>query len=157
MDLVEKFTGSNSKGKNSKGLQINSIEMSMIKWVALIVYICLTTSDWPSNIKLDMLEAIDNIVYHTKVYNWVAHIVELLKSNWERCQELDTPIRFLSLLIWIAMMKISLVGQPEFTILRIPSMYNYNCFKIMVKVLGVPSPREIFDRWLQNVKLVFYR
>ena len=74
MVLVKKFIGSNNKGKNSKGLQINSIEMPPIKWVTLIVSIFLSTSIRPSNVKLDMLEAIDNIAYNLKVYNWDAHI-----------------------------------------------------------------------------------
>ena len=44
MALVEKFIGSSSKGQNSKSLQINSIEMLMIKWVTLIVSIFLIAS-----------------------------------------------------------------------------------------------------------------
>jgi hypothetical protein len=110
MDLVNKFTGSNRKGKKSKILQINSIEMMTIKWTTLIVSIFLIASGRPLGIKIDMLEAIENIVYHTKIYNWDSHIVELLKSNCEGFQELNTPICFPSFLIWIAMKKISLVG-----------------------------------------------
>lgn len=64
MALVEKFTGSSSKGKNSKGLQINSIEIPIVKWVTLIVSIYLTSLGPLSDIKLDMLEAIGNIPYH---------------------------------------------------------------------------------------------
>lgn len=67
MSLVEKFIGSSSKVKNSKGLQINSIEMSTIKWVTLIVSIYLTASAHSLDVKLNMLEAIDNITYHSKV------------------------------------------------------------------------------------------
>lgn len=74
MDLFEKFISSNSKGKNSKGLKINSIEMLTIKWASLIVSIFLTASGILSDVKLNMIEAIDNITYHSKVYNWVAQI-----------------------------------------------------------------------------------
>lgn len=110
MDLVEKFIGSSNKGKISKGLQINSIDMMMITWGALTVSICLTSLSIPSDVKLNMLESIDNIAYHSKFYNWVAHIVEILKTNYKRCQELDTSIHFPSLLIWIPMTRFTLMG-----------------------------------------------
>ena len=42
--LLENFTGSTQRGKNSKGLQINSIETSLVKWTTLIISICLTIS-----------------------------------------------------------------------------------------------------------------
>jgi hypothetical protein len=43
--LFEKFTSFSSKGKNSKFLQISSIEMPTIKWATLIVSIFLTFLD----------------------------------------------------------------------------------------------------------------
>ena len=49
--------------------------MLMIKWAFLIVSIFLTTSGRLSDVKLNMVEAIENIVYHEKIYNWVAHIL----------------------------------------------------------------------------------
>lgn len=53
--LLEKFIGSSQKGMNLKGLQINSIKSSSVKWTTLILSICLTISGRPSDIKLDML------------------------------------------------------------------------------------------------------
>lgn len=150
--LLERFIGSTQKGKNSKGLQINSIESSTVKWTALIISIFLTIFGHPSNIKLDMLEVIEGVASHAKMYSWANYLADLFRTNCEKFQEQGTPIRFCSLLIWIAMSKISPVGRPEFTILSTPTMYNYSCFKIRSKVLGIPSPKQIFTMWLQEVK-----
>lgn len=69
MALLEKFTSSTTKGKNSKGFQINSIEFMMEKWTTLIISIFLTLSCRPLDVKLDMLESINGIAHHGKVYN----------------------------------------------------------------------------------------
>ena len=90
--LLEKFTGSPQKGKNSKGLQINSIEASLVKWMSLIISIYLTIFGRPSDIKLDMLEAIEEVAYHAKIYNWANYLADLIKTNCEKCQEQGTPI-----------------------------------------------------------------
>ena len=64
--LLEKFTGSTQRGKRSKGLQINLIESSSVRWTTLILSIFLTISGQPLDIKLDMLEAIDSVANHAK-------------------------------------------------------------------------------------------
>jgi len=97
--LLENVIGSSQRGKNSKGLQINSIESPLVKWTALIVSICLTISGRSSDVKLNMLEAIDGVTNHRKMYSWVTYLADLVKSNCEKCQEQGTPIRFCSLLI----------------------------------------------------------
>ena len=124
--LLEKFTGSTQRGNNSKGLQINPIESSLVKWTTLIISICLTIFGQPSDIKLDMHEGINRVTNHAKTYSWVSYLADLVKSNHEKCQELGTPVKFCSLLIWIAMSRMSHVGHPEFTNLLEPSMYNYS-------------------------------
>ena len=96
--LLEKFTGSTQRGKNSKVLQINSIESSSVRWMELIILIFLTIFGPPSNIKLDMLESIDGVANHVKIYNWANYLADLVKRNYEKCQEQGTPIRFFSLL-----------------------------------------------------------
>ena len=85
--LLEKFTGSSQRGKKSKGLQINSIKSASVKWIVLIISICLTIFGWSCNIKLDMLEAIDGVVNHGKTYSWMTYLADLIKLNCERCQE----------------------------------------------------------------------
>ena len=83
--LLEKFTRSSERGKNSKGLQINSIESPLVKWTVLIISICLTIYGWPSDVKLDMIEVIDEVVNHGKTYSWTTYLADLIKSNCERC------------------------------------------------------------------------
>ena len=98
-NLLEWFTGSTQKGKNTKGLQINSIGSSTVKWTTLIISICPTISGQPSDIKLDMLEAIEGVAYHAKTYSWANYLADLVKTNCDKCQEKGTPIIFCSLLI----------------------------------------------------------
>ena len=66
-------------------------------------------SSQPSDFKLNMLEAIEGVAYHAKTYSWANYLANLVRTNCEKCQDQGTPIRFCSLLIWIAMSKISLV------------------------------------------------
>ena len=129
----------------------------MVNWTALIISIFLTIFGRSSDIKLDMLEAIEGVDTHGKTYSWANYLVELVKANCEKCQELGTPIRFYSLLIWITITKISPVGRLEFTILSTLTMYNYSCFKIRSKVLGIPSPKQILTLWLQEVKSICHK
>ena len=56
--LVEELTGSAS-GKNSKGLMISQIQARMLQIVAKIIAIALTPTGQGSDLKLDMLEAVD--------------------------------------------------------------------------------------------------
>ena len=113
--LLEKFTGSTQRGKNSKGLKISSIESSLVKWTTLILSIYLTIFGRPSDIKLDMLEAIDGVANNAKTYFWVSYLVDLVKFHCEKCQEQGTPIRFCFLLIWIAMSRMSPISWLKFT------------------------------------------
>ena len=104
-----------------------------------------------------MLEAIDRVANHAKTYSWVSYLVDLVKSNYEKCQEQGTPIRFYSLLIWIAMSRMSPVGHLKFTNLSGPPMYNYSFFKIKTKIKGEPSPKEMFAMWLQLIKSSYHK
>lgn len=67
--LLEKFTGSSQRGKNSKGLQINSTKSPLVKWTKLIISICLTISGRLSDVKIGMLEAINGVANHGKMYS----------------------------------------------------------------------------------------
>lgn len=64
--LIEKFTGSSNKGKNSKGFPITSIKMPTNKWVSIIISMFLKILGWSFDVKLNLLEAIDNIAYNEK-------------------------------------------------------------------------------------------
>ena len=94
--LLEWFTGSTQNGQNSKGLQTNSIEAPSVKWMALIISIYLTISCLPFNIKLYMLEVIEEVAYHAKTYSWADYLADLVKTNCEKCHDQGTPIIFCS-------------------------------------------------------------
>ena len=62
----------------------------MVKWTTLIISIFLTIFGRPSDIKLDMLEAIEGVAYHAKTYCWANYLADLVKINCEKCQILFT-------------------------------------------------------------------
>lgn len=84
--MVKELIG-NKYGKKYKGIIINQIQELLVKWIAIIVSIFLTLSGKPFYVKKEMLESIKNISYEGKKYNWANNVDELLKSNYERCQE----------------------------------------------------------------------
>ena len=49
--------------------------------------------------KLEILEAIKNIVEEGKIYNWANHVTNIVKLNCEECQDPGQAIKFPSLLI----------------------------------------------------------
>ena len=53
--------------------------------MALIISIHLTTYGHPFDIKLEMLEAIEGVSYHAKTYSWDNYLVDLIKTNCEKC------------------------------------------------------------------------
>ena len=67
-----------------------------------------------SDLKLDMLEAVNTIVNMGKFYRWVEYVANMLKCICEKCQELGGIIRFLSLIIWIVMYYLCPVGDKQF-------------------------------------------
>ena len=71
--------------------------------VAKIIAIGLTPTGRGSDLKLDMLEAVDTIAETRKVYRWAQYVVDMLKYICEKCQELAGIIRFPSLILWIVM------------------------------------------------------
>ena len=62
-----------------------------------------------SDLKLDMLEAVDTIEIKYKVYRWAQYVADMLKTICEKFQELGEIIRFPSLIIWIVMYHLFLV------------------------------------------------
>lgn len=122
--------------KNSKGVMINQIHNLVVEWTSIVVFIFLKNLEWPFNVKQKMLEAIKNVAYDDKRYNWVTHVANLVKSNCERCREAGGSIRFPSLLIWIAMTKtkISLVSKVSLTSTVPPTMKHFQCFALKAKL-----------------------
>ena len=73
--LVEELTGSLS-GKNSKGLMIGQI-------VAKIIAITLTLASRSSNLKLEMMEAVDTIAIDGRIYRWGDYVADMIKTICE--------------------------------------------------------------------------
>ena len=53
--------------------------------VAKIIAITLTMAGRGSDLKLDMLEALDTIATNGKIYRWAKYVVEMIKTICEKC------------------------------------------------------------------------
>ena len=82
--------------------------------VAKIIAITLTMAGLGSDLKLDMLEAVDTIATNGKVYRWAEYVADMLKNISEKCQETGGIIMFLSLMLWIVMYSLCPVGDKQF-------------------------------------------
>ena len=82
--------------------------------MAKIIATRLTPTGQGSDLKLDMLEAVDTIVEIEKVYRWAQYVADMLKSICEKCQESVGIIRFPFLILWIVMYHLCPVGDKQF-------------------------------------------
>ena len=82
--------------------------------MAKIIAITLTMAGRGSNLKLDMLEAIDTIATNGKIYRWDEYVAKMIKTIYERCQETRGIIRFPYLILWIVMFHIFPKGSKIF-------------------------------------------
>ena len=71
--------------KNSKGLMIGHITHRMPHIVAKIISITLIMAGCGSDLKLDMLEAVDTIVTNRKIYRWAEYVANMIKNICEKC------------------------------------------------------------------------
>ena len=79
--------------------------------MAKIIATGLTPIGRGSDLKLDMLEAVDTIADMGKIYKWAKYVVDMLKGISEKLQESGGIIRFPSLIIWIVMYYLCPVGD----------------------------------------------
>ena len=105
---------------------ISQIQAWMLQIVAKIIAIGLTPTGRVSDLKLDMLEAVNIIADTWKIYHWALYVTDMLKTICEKCQESAGIIRFPSLIIWIAMYHLRPVGDKQFLE---PCKYHMWCFK----------------------------
>ena len=98
----------------------------MPQFVAKIIARTLTLAGRGSDLKLDMLEAIDTIATDGRIYRWGEYVVDMVKTICERCQEMGGIIKFPSLILWIVMYLICPEGSPVF---REPSKFDMCMFK----------------------------
>ena len=105
---------------------ISQIQARTPQIVAKIIATGLTPTGRGSNLKLDMLEAVDTIADTRKSYRWAEYVADMLKGICEKCQELGGIIRFPSLMIWIVMYYLCPVGDKQF---QEPTKFHMWIFK----------------------------
>ena len=82
---------------------ISQIQAHTPQIVAKIIATGLTPTSRVSDLKLDMLEAVNTIADIGKIYRWDQYAADMLKTICEKCQESTRIIMFPTLIIWIAM------------------------------------------------------
>ena len=82
--------------------------------MAKIIATALTPTSRGSDLKLDMLEAVDNIAHTGKIYRWAEYVTDMLKGICKKCQESGGIIRFPSLMLWIVMYTLCPVRDKQF-------------------------------------------
>ena len=94
--------------------------------VAKIIAITLTLAGRGSDLKLEMLDVIDTIATDGQIYRWGDYVTDMVKTIYERCQEMGGIIKFPSLILWFVMYHICPEGSLVF---REPSKFNMCIFK----------------------------
>ena len=96
------------------GLMIGHIIAWTPQIVAKIIAITITMAGHGSDLKLDMLEVVDAIAANGKIYRWAEYVSDMIKTIYEKFQEMGGIIRFPSLILWIVMFYIFPEGNQNF-------------------------------------------
>ena len=107
---------------------ISQIQAYTPQIMAKIIATGLTPTGRESNMKLDMLEAVDIIAETGKVYRWAQYVVDMLKTIYEKFQESSGIIRFPSLIIWIVMYYLCPIEDKQFQELTKFHMWRFKPF-----------------------------
>ena len=81
--------------------------------MAKTIAITLIMAGQGSDLKLDMMEAVDTIATNGKIYIWAEYVTDMIKNICEKCQETGGIIRFPSLILWIVMYSIFPEGDKK--------------------------------------------
>ena len=114
-----------------------------------IIAITLTLAIRGSDLKLDMLEAVDTIATNGKIYRWVEYVVDMVKTICERCQETRGIIRFPSLILWIVMYHICPDGNPIFQEPTRFHMWRFKPFSQRGTLQQHEDGKVLLENWLQ--------
>ena len=117
--------------------------------VAKIIAITLTMAGRGSDLKLDMLEAVDTIATNGKIYSWVKYVVEMIKTICEKCQETRGIIRFPSLILWIVMFYIFPEGNKNFQEPTKFHMWRFKPFSQKGTMTELANRKVLLENWLQ--------
>ena len=125
----------------------------MPQFVAKIIAIGLTPIGRGSDLKMDMLEVVNTIATTRKIYRWAQHVVNMLKSICEKCQESVKIIRFPSLILWIATCRLCLVGDKQFQEPHKYHMWRFKPFSQNGTLKELANGKVMLENWFQNLKL----
>ena len=151
-ELIRQYFRSEAEGTNSKGLRIVQTTDPGVQWALVIIALCLTNAGRTSSVRRDVLPVAVEVATNGTVYNWCDYLVGLLTENITNCQETGASIRFPSLIIWLAMTDVTPVGDPQFTAIGQPFMFNFRRFS-MTSTQDPQVAEKYFENWFQNLKL----
>ena len=121
--------------------------------VVKIVATALTPTGRGSDLKLDMLEAVDTIVDTGKIYIWAEYVTDMLKGIYKKCQESGGIIRFPSLMIWIVMYSLCPVGDKQFQELKKFHMWRFKPFSQNGTLKELAKGKVLLENWFQQLKV----
>ena len=132
---------------------ISQITSRMPEIVAKIIAITLTMAGRGSDLKLDMLEAVDTIATNGKIYRWVEYVADMIKTIYEKCQETGGIIRFPSLVLWIVMFYIFPEGNKTFQEPTKFHMWRFKPFSQKGTMTKLSNRKVLLENWLQQLKV----
>ena len=132
---------------------ISQIQDRMMQTVAKIIATTLTPTGRGSDLKLDMLKAVDTIANIGKIYIWAEYVTDMLKGICEKCEDLGGIIRFPSLMIWIVMYSLCPVEDKQF---QEPTKFHLWRFKPFSKngtMKELTKGKVMLENWFQQLKV----
>ena len=128
---------------------ISQINARTPQIVAKIIAITLNLAGRSSDLKLEMLEAVDTISTDGRIYNWADYVVDLVKTICERCHETGGIIKFPSLIIWIIMYHFFPEGSPTFRELTRFQMHWFKPFSQKGTLHELAQWKVFLETWFQ--------
>ena len=150
--LVQELTGTPT-GKNSKGLMIGQIATRAPQIVAKIIAVTLTLAGRSSDLKLEILEAVDTIATDGRVYRWGDYVVDMVKTICERFQEVGGIVKFPSLILWIVMYHFCPEGSPVFWEPTRFDMHRFKPFSQKGTLHELAQGKVFLETWFQQLKV----
>jgi hypothetical protein len=150
---INKLTGKTlTEGRNSRGLKISCIRSKIHQWTATIISVCLTHAGRTSDVMLSTLATIFDIAEEGTIYNWSDYLASLMNASIVDCQNKSMPFRFASLLIMIAMEKITPVELPVAETSKNPAAWKYASFTVQWQEKWKIDAQPMFLKWLAEVE-----
>ena len=117
--------------------------------MAKIIAITLTLAGRGSDLKLEMLEAVDTIATDGLIYKWGDYVADMVKTIYERCQETRGIMKFPSLILWIVMYHIFPEGIPVFWEPLKFVMWRFKPFSQKGTLHELERGKILLENWFQ--------